>query len=375
MNKTGFGFLRLPRLVETDETSIDFSVVDQMVDRFLELGGVYFDTAYTYLGGASEKGIGRALTSRYPRSAFRLASKLPGWKLTSYDQCREVFREQLERCGVDYFDVYMLHWLNAANYAVCEKLDQFRFLRELKAEGKAKAIGFSYHDGPQLLDEILTKHPEVDYVQLQINYLDWDSPSLQAGRCYDVAVKHGKKVIIMEPVKGGTLAQLPEEAEKLLREVRPNDSMASWAVRFAASLEQVEIVLSGMSTVAQVEDNLRSLEPLTEEERQLLAQVADLLRANTAIPCTACNYCAPNCPKKIAIPQYFALYNDYARKPAEGWKMGHAYKGLQPAFGKASDCIACGACQRNCPQKLPIIDHLKAEWQRLSNNRREGSPC
>ena len=375
MNKTGFGFLRLPRLVETDETSIDFSVVDQMVDRFLELGGVYFDTAYAYLGGASEKGIGRALTSRYPRSAFRLASKLPGWKLTSYDQCREVFREQLERCGVDYFDVYMLHWLNAANYAVCEKLDQFRFLRELKAEGKAKAIGFSYHDGPQLLDEILTKHPEVDYVQLQINYLDWDSPSLQAGRCYDVAVKHGKKVIIMEPVKGGTLAQLPEEAEKLLREVRPNDSMASWAVRFAASLEQVEIVLSGMSTVAQVEDNLRSLEPLTEEERQLLAQVADLLRANTAIPCTACNYCAPNCPKKIAIPQYFALYNDYARKPAEGWKMGHAYKGLQPAFGKASDCIACGACQRNCPQKLPIIDHLKAEWQRLSNNRREGSPC
>ena len=360
MNKTGFGFLRLPRLVETDETSIDFSVVDQMVDRFLELGGVYFDTAYTYLGGASEKGIGRALTSRYPRSAFRLASKLPGWKLTSYDQCREIFREQLERCGVDYFDVYMLHWLNAANYAVCEKLDQFRFLRELKAEGKAKAIGFSYHDGPQLLDEILTKHPEVDYVQLQINYLDWDSPALQAGRCYDVAVKHGKKVIIMEPVKGGTLAQLPEEAEKLLRDARPKDSLASWAVRFAASLEQVEIVLSGMSTVAQVEDNLRPLEPLTEAERQLLAQVADLLRANTAIPCTACNYCAPNCPKKIAIPQYFALYNDYARKPAEGWKMGHAYKGLQPAFGKASDCIACGACQRNCPQKLPIIDHLKA---------------
>ena len=360
MNKTGFGFLRLPRLVETDETSIDFSVVDQMVDRFLELGGVYFDTAYTYLGGASEKGIGRALTSRYPRSAFRLASKLPGWKLTSYDQCREIFREQLERCGVDYFDVYMLHWLNAANYAVCEKLDQFRFLRELKAEGKAKAIGFSYHDGPQLLDEILTKHPEVDYVQLQINYLDWDSPALQAGRCYDVAVKHGKKVIIMEPVKGGTLAQLPEEAEKLLRDARPKDSLASWAVRFAASLEQVEIVLSGMSTVAQVEDNLRPLEPLTEAERQLLAQVADLLRANTAISCTACNYCAPNCPKKIAIPQYFALYNDYARKPAEGWKMGHAYKGLQPAFGKASDCIACGACQRNCPQKLPIIDHLKA---------------
>jgi len=232
-------------------------------------------------------------------------------------------------------------------------------LRELKAAGKAKAIGFSYHDGPELLEEILTAHPEVDYVQLQINYLDWDSPALQARRCYEVAVKHGKKVIVMEPVKGGTLADLPEAAEARLRALRPEDSMASWAVRFASSLEHVEIMLSGMSTVEQVEDNLRPLEPLSAEEAKVLAEVADLLRSNTAIPCTACNYCAPNCPMNIAIPQYFALYNDYARKPAEGWKMGHAYKRLAQTFGKASACITCRACERNCPQKLPITDHLK----------------
>ena len=360
MNKTGFGFLRLPRLNAEDETSIDFSVVEQMVDRYLELGGTYFDTAYTYLGGASEKGIRRCLTQRYPRERYRLADKLPGWKLTSYEQCRECFNEQLERCGVEWFDVYLIHWLNADNYAVCEKYDQFRFLRELKAEGKAKAIGFSYHDGPERLEEILTRHPEVDYVQLQINYLDWDSPALQARRCYEVAVKHGKKVIVMEPVKGGTLAQLPPEAEARLKALRPADSMAAWAVRFASSLEHVEVMLSGMSTVEQVEDNLRPLEPLSDTEREVLAGVADLLRAETAIPCTACNYCAPNCPMKIAIPQYFALYNDYARKPAEGWKMGHAYQSLARTFGKASACITCRACERNCPQKLPITDHLKS---------------
>ena len=360
MNKTGFGFLRLPRLDQTDETSIDFALVDEMVDRFLALGGRYFDTAYTYLGGASETGICRSLVQRHPRDSFLLASKLPGWKLKTPEESWEIFRQQQQRCGVEWFDVYLLHWLNGKNYAVAERLDQFGFLRQLKAQGLAKAIGFSYHDGPQLLDEILTKHPEVDYVQLQINYLDWDSPALQARQCYETAVRHGKKVIVMEPVKGGTLAVLPEQAEAQLRALRPEDSMARWAVRFSSSLEQVEIMLSGMSTVEQVEDNLQALEPLTEAEAQALAQVADLLRADTAIPCTACNYCAPNCPKRIAIPRYFALYNDYARKPAEGWKMGHAYRSLNEDFGKASDCIACGACERNCPQKLPIIEHLKA---------------
>jgi predicted aldo/keto reductase-like oxidoreductase len=199
----------------------------------------------------------------------------------------------------------------------------------------------------------------VYYVQRQINYLDWEGSTLKAGACYEVAARHGKKIIVMEPVKGGSLAALPEEAAALLREMHPDWSPASWAVRFAQSLPAVEIVLSGMGTMEQVEDNLQEVEPLTAEELALLARAAEIIRKNTAIPCTACNYCAPNCPKKIVIPQYFNLYNEYSRSPGEGWKMGHAYRTIAAENGSPADCIACGACERNCPQKLPIIEHLK----------------
>ena len=254
MNKTGFGFLRLPRLDPKDEKSIDYTELECMVDTFLARGGTYFDTAYTYLGGISEEALRKSLVERHPRAHFRIADKLPGWKIKDGEDCRRYFDEQLARCGVEYFDVYLIHWLNAANYAIAQRQDQFGFLRQLKAEGRVRAIGFSYHDGPQLLEQILTEHPETEYVQLQLNYLDWDSVSIQAHACYDVAVRHGKKVIVMEPVKGGSLAALPEEAESLLKEYAPQESTASWAIRFASSLEGVETVLSGMSTCAQVQD-------------------------------------------------------------------------------------------------------------------------
>lgn len=356
MNKTGFGFLRLPR---TADQGIDYDILNPMVDRFLALGGRYFDTAYTYLGGFSEEAIRKSLVERHPRDSFILADKLPGYKVKSPGDCRMFFDQQLCRCGVEYFDVFLLHWLNEENYAIAERFDEFGFLRQLKADGKAREIGFSYHDSPELLDRILTAHPEVDIVQLQINYLDWDSVSLQAAKLYEVALRHNKKVVIMEPVKGGNLASLPADAEDILRRLRPEDSIASWAIRFATDLDRVAVVLSGMNTMEQMEDNMRLLPPLTAEERRALDTCARIIRSNTAVACTGCAYCAPNCPKGIPIPQFFALYNDYARNPGEDWKMQYAYDTLATAQTKASACIGCRKCEHNCPQGLAITDYLK----------------
>lgn len=258
MNKLGFGFLRLP---VAPAGEIDLSLLDQMTDVFLAHGQNYFDTAYTYLAGKSEWAIRESLVKRHPRSSFLLADKLPGYKMTSHEDCYRYFKEQQDRCQVDFFDVYLLHWLNGKHYEIAEKYREFEFLEELKKTGKAIKTGFSYHDSADLLDEILTRHPEVDYVQLQINYLDWESSSIQSRRCYETAVKHGKKVIVMEPVKGGALAALPEKAGRLLEKLSPDASQASYAIRFAESLPEVEIVLSGMNTMEQLLDNLACRQP------------------------------------------------------------------------------------------------------------------
>lgn len=359
MNKTGFGFLRLPRLDQNDETSVDYELLNQLVDTYLSLGGTYFDTAYTYLGGVSEEALRKSLVERHPRESFRIATKLPGYKVKSYDECWEYFDVQAKRCGIDYFDVYMLHWLNNKNYALAEQYDEFRFLRELKATGKAKEIGFSYHDGPELLDQILTAHPEVDIILIQVNYLDWNSNALRAKELYETGAKHGKKIRIMEPVKGGNLVNLPKDAEKLLTDFHPDHSLASWAIRFASSLEHVDIVLSGMNSMEQIYDNMRDFEPISEEERNILEQAANMIRSNTAIPCTGCNYCAPNCPMNIPIPRYFSMYNDYKRNPGDMWKMKPVYVEITQKFSPASACIGCTSCERNCPQKLEITAFLK----------------
>lgn len=228
MNKMGFGFLRLPH---TSGGTLDMDLLNQMVDAFLERGGTYFDTAYTYLGGQSEIALREAVVKRHPRDRFQIADKLPSWMVHSTKDCQRYFHEQRERCGVDFFDVYLLHWLNQKNYEVCERYDEFAFLRELKAQGKVGKIGFSYHDSAALLDEILTAHPETEIVQLQLNYTDWDSAAIEGRKCYDTAVRHGKSIVVMEPVKGGTLAKLPQKAEDLLKAHRP-DSPAHWALRF-----------------------------------------------------------------------------------------------------------------------------------------------
>ena len=359
MNKTGFGFLRLPQLDPAEEKSIDFPLLCALVDRFLALGGDYFDTAYTYLGGASEEALRKTLVERYPRTAFRIADKLPGYMAKTAEDNRRIFDESLRRCGVDYFDVYLLHGLNAENYAIAERLDQFEFLRALKEEGKAKQIGFSFHDTAQLLDQILSEHPEVDCVQLQINYLDWESLSVQSRLCYETAVKHGKTVLVMEPVKGGALANLPAEAENLLKQFHPRDSTARWAIRFAGSLDAVQTVLSGMNTMEQMEDNMDPFLPLTRDELAVLDRATAIIRANTAIECTGCGYCTSGCPVGMPIPRYFALFNEYRRNPSELWKTQTVYTAISTAAVPASACIQCGQCEGVCPQKLEIMRWLK----------------
>lgn len=355
MNKIGFGFLRLPMI----EKKINDEVLNKMVDTYIQMGGTYFDTAYTYLNGLSEEAIKQAVVSRYPREKIVIADKLPGWMVKKQEDLQRYFNEQLERCGVDYFDVYLIHWLNDKNYEICEKFDQFGFLVSLKEKGLVGKIGFSYHDSPELLDEILCKHPEVDYVQLQINYLDWNSPTLKAKELYEVAKKHHKKIIVMEPVKGGSLVNVPSTVKEQLLNYNPNNSIASWAIRFASSLPQVELVLSGMNDLCQMEDNMQDYEILNEEELQLLEEVSTIIRQQTAIPCTKCGYCLKNCPMQIPIPSYFEIYNDYARNPDDDWKMEHAYHHLIQTKASPSSCIQCKVCESNCPQKIEITSFLE----------------
>lgn len=357
MNKTGFGFLRLPHLGE-DEKNIDEALLNQMVDAFIRQGGRYFDTAYTYLEGASEAALRRCVVERYPRQMLQIADKLPTWYIKQSGDCAAYFQQQLQRCGVTYFDYYLVHGLNQENYEICCRCGVFAFMQELKRQGLARQIGFSFHDSAELLEQILTDHPEMDFVQLQINYLDWDSPSIQSGACYQTACRHNKPVIVMEPVKGGMLAALPDKAQQLLQQARPAWSVPSWAIRFAQDLDNVEVVLSGMNTMAQMQDNMQDMPPLLEEEQALLRRAARIICARTAVACTGCNYCRLRCPQQIPISRCFALYNEYMRRPDDVWKSQVAYEALTRTGGKASDCIGCGSCERVCPQMLPIPVHL-----------------
>ncbi len=361
MKKLGFGMMRLPLLNPEDKKSIDKPQVCQMVDTFMERGFTYFDTAYMYHEYESERAVKDVLVTRKDRDSYTLASKLPVMQLKEQEDLERIFNEQLNKCGVEYFDYYLLHALNAEYYKTVKRLNCFEFAMQKKAEGKVKHVGFSFHDTPEVLDQILTDHPEAEFVQLQINYLDWEAPNVQSRRCYETAVKHGKKVVVMEPVKGGTLVNLPEKAEKLLREMHPDWSNASWAIRFAASLENVMVVLSGMSEQAQLLDNtgyMQEFEPLTGEEKKVLEQVVEIIHEAAKVPCTACRYCVEGCPQQIAIPEYFALYNkEIVDKGNPEYRK--QYEELAKEHGKASDCIECGQCEGACPQHLPVIDWLK----------------
>ena len=361
MAELGFGFLRMPQ----NENGLDYAAINKMVDAFMVAGGTYFDTAYMYLDGKSEEAIRKCVVERYPRESFFLADKMPGYDVTCYDDCRKYFEESCRRCGVEYFDLYMLHWLNEKHYRIALAQKEFEFLKAVKAEGKAKLIGFSFHDTAALLDEILTDHPEVDVVLLQINYLDWESPAIQSRLCYETALRHGKTVVVMEPAKGGTLAKVPPEAETLLKTIDPNAGPAALAIRFARSLPGVHTVLSGMKTLEQMHDNLRQTGAMSKEELETMAQAAEEIRKAVAVPCTGCGYCLRHCPKEIPISRCFSLYNEALLYPRQSWKIIPAYAAMTAEGSKASNCIGCGSCEEGCPQKLPIREHLKAVAETL----------
>ncbi len=363
--KLGFGLMRLPQKDPNNAADIDIEQLKQMVDCFMENGFTYFDTAWMYNGFASERAAKEVLVERYPRESFTLATKLHAGFFNSREDMDKVFNEQLNKTGAGYFDYYLLHGIEADMLPKYEQFDCFSWLLEKKAEGKIRHAGFSFHDTAEMLDDILTRHPEMEFVQLQINYLDWESQWIQSRACYETAVKHGKKVIVMEPCKGGTLARVPAEAEAVFKEYDADASVPSWAIRFAASLPEVMVVLSGMSNLAQIQDNIgymKNFVPLKEEEKQLCFKAADIINAQTAIPCTGCSYCTEGCPMHIAIPQYFSIYNEDMREHLEekGWTINFTnYEILNKKFGKASACIGCGQCEGVCPQHLPIIENLK----------------
>lgn len=362
--KLGFGLMRLPQ----KDGVIDREQVCSMVDAYMEKGFNYFDTAYVYHSGNSERAVKQALVERYPRESFYLATKLPAWVMQGPEDRDRIFQEQLERCGVNYFDYYLLHSLeDGANYETYEKFDCFRWGMEKKAEGKIKHFGFSYHGTPELLEQVLDKHPEVEFVQIQLNYADWNNQVVHSGRLYEILRERNIPIIVMEPVKGGMLANLQPEWEAVLREIRPNDSAASWALRFVGSLDGVLTILSGMSTQAQMEENLslfQNFEPLSGKERDAIAQVVQMMQDKPLVQCTACRYCVDGCPMGISIPDVFRALNTKRLYPGDN-RPNMFYDGLTASSGKASSCIACGQCEGVCPQHLPIIQLLQEAAEKL----------
>lgn len=360
----GFGCMRLP--MAGDE--VDYREFTRMVDAFLERGFNYFDTAHGYLDGKSEIAIRECLTKRYPREHYILTDKLTTSYFEKEEEIRPFFETQLEACGVEYFDFYLMHAQNAEIYEKFKKCHAYDVARELKREGKIRHFGLSFHDKAVVLDKILTENPDVDVVQIQFNYLDYDDPSVESRLCYEVCRKHNKPIIVMEPVKGGSLVNLPAEARKILDDLQ-GGSPASYAIRFAAGFEGMMMVLSGMSDMQQMEDNLgfmEMFEPLSQKELDAIEGVLKILKMKNLIPCTACRYCVAGCPKKISIPDLFACIN--ARQIDQNWNTDFYYHSVHTAnHGKASDCIKCGKCEAICPQHLKIrelLEQVAAEFEK-----------
>ncbi len=356
-SKLGFGLMRLPK---DKQGQIKLDEVQRMVDSYMERGFNYFDTAYVYEG--SEEAIRQTLVEKYPRDVYTLADKLPAWKLTCQEDVERIFQESLNRTGVDYFDFYLLHSVEKSHYPTYEKYQCFDFIQEMKKQGKIKYMGFSFHDDADFLDKVLTEHPEIDFVQLQLNYLDWENGVIQSRRNYEVARKHHKPIVVMEPVKGGTLASFSDDIERIYKDYAPQKSIASWALRYVASLDGVMTILSGMSNAQQMNDNLDTMthfEKINNEEAKLIKQVTDQVLSYPTIPCTKCRYCTPGCPMHIQIPDLFTAYNS-AKMYGENRRYDTYYKDHSTGdYQPAKACIACGQCESVCPQHLEIISLLK----------------
>ena len=355
--KLGFGLMRLP----LKEGGIDYDQTQKMADYYIKSGFCYFDTAYRYHGGESEKAVKKLLSERYPRDSYYLASKLPPWSLSSEEDNQKIFDEQRSRTGVDYFDFYLLHALDCDNIKSADKYNSWDFIIGLKERGLAKHIGFSFHGTADELEMLLTTHPEMEFVQLQLNYADWDSDQIQSKQCYEIARKHNKPIIVMEPVKGGSLAEFGPAEREIFENYNPDMSLASWALRYVMSLDGVFCVLSGMSNMEQMEENTglaQSFVPMTDEEYKVIDAVVKKSKETPTIPCTACNYCYEACPQKIDTPNMMASYNNYLRyKYLDAPKRSYNVNNTKGFL--ASDCIQCGECESRCPQNIKIIDTLK----------------
>ena len=364
--KFGFGCMRLPM----DNGEVDMPQFCEMVDAFLASGLNYFDTAHGYLGGKSELALREGLTSRYPRDTYILTNKLSTHFFTQEEQIRPLFEEQLKACGVEYFDFYLMHAQDGAIFEKFKKCRAYETAFALKAEGKVRHVGISFHDKAEVLDRILTEYPQIEAVQIQFNYVDYEDPSVESRKVYETAVKHGKPVIVMEPVKGGSLVHLPEEAQKVFDRLH-GGSNASYALRFATGFDNMMMVLSGMSTIEQLKENVGFMaEPqkLTEEETSAVNKVREIFASMGMIPCTACHYCVldNDCPKKIQIPELFSCYN--LKTTFHNWNQDYYYNNiLTRDHGKASACLKCGKCEKICPQHLPIrklLEQVAEEFER-----------
>ncbi len=367
MPKLGFGLMRLP---ETDG-AIDIETVKGMVDASLAAGFNYFDTAYVYHSGTSENAVKQVLVERYPREAFMLATKLPAWAMESAEDRDRIFNEQLERTGAGYFDFYLLHSVeNGKNYDTYERFDCFDWALEKKAAGLIRHFGFSFHGTPELLEEVLDRHPEVEFVQIQLNYADWENPLVQSERLYKILHERQIPIIVMEPVKGGKLADIDPELAAMLDAARPGASPASWALRYVGSLDGVMTILSGMSTPQQMAENIETFslfEALTADERAVLADVVKKMLDMPQVACTACRYCTDGCPQHINIPEVFRALNIARRYPKDSSPKSLYQSIVDAGSGRASDCIACGQCESVCPQHLPIIELLQEAADRFDS--------
>lgn len=364
--KLGFGCMRLPLLDPNDQKSIDMDHFKSMVDEFIAKGGTYFDTAFVYHDGTSEVALREALVKRYPREAYTVATKCLAWAAPDAETAKSNLPTSLERLGLDYVDFYLLHNVGGKRTAKFDEYGMWEYAKEMKAKGLIKHIGFSMHDDAETLDALLTAHPETEFVQLQINYLDWEDPVIQSRACLEVARKHDVPVIIMEPVRGGRLAgDLPERVADVFKAARPELSTASWALRFCYELPGVITTLSGMSTLEQVRQNMdeaNACAPFSDEEKAVLDEAISALHSVPTIPCTNCRYCVKDCPQHVLIPDVLNLLN------LESLTENHAFAkqqyGWRTAEGRASACIECGACEDMCPQKIGIIEHLRDAAER-----------
>ena len=365
MAKLGMGMMRLPLLDENDQKSVDMNQVNEMVDAYMASGFNHFDTAFVYHEGMSEIAFKKAVVERYPRDSFKIATKMPLFIITEESQLEPIFSQQLENCGVDYFDYYMLHNVSGFTENAWKNVDLFSFIQNKKEEGFIKHIGLSTHGNAEFLEELLFEHPEIEFVLLQINYLDWEDEGIQSRECLEVARKYGKEVMIMEPYKGGFLADVPEEAEKIMKEHNPDKSVVSWAMRFVANMDDVSVVLTGASNLEQLESNISEIKnapPLSDEELEIIKEVSEIINSNITVDCTTCRYCVDVCSEEIDIAKVFDLYNKHNMLEIDDWTpFGNAYLNYTklPGVGIASDCIECELCIEECPQSINIPEVLK----------------